>query len=291
MKKMKSSNKILLITGMALVLVPIFGMFAVSRIYFEKGMMNKIDVIPQESKTFQSKEEGMRTQKQGSFQVLNFDGIKGIDATISYYPSADYGIKFKENLEGHLTILNNGTGDLSIKIKDPNDLKSAHIYLEVYSPNIKSLVVNNSKELQVFYNADSLNLVASHAQYVNIAENDKLQNLRLNANAVKELNLIKNNWKSLIIDAKAGQDSSSDFRFQQNTIGNLQIKAEGNMNVEFMGKSDFEKEIKIQELSLQTIGPVNLKMSKASVEKANGEISDQTQLSIPARIINLIYKH
>ncbi|RZK49513.1 MAG: hypothetical protein EOO99_05855 [Pedobacter sp.] len=286
---MKLSNKVLLITGIALIIIPMVSMFAISRIYFEKGEYKTEDFVAHKAKGFKETESNYTAIKTAPFQEVNLEGLSSKETGVSFIVGPEFGVKISEAYKEDFQIENLSNGQLKIQLKDDSNVGVSQVKIKIFAPKLSQISIDGSSTLWINYFADSLKLNVNNIGRLYIDDQEQLHNLTLVANNLESLHLNKEVWNSLKIETSTDEQKESKLFFYQNQIEYLDLKANGKQEL-FFGSRDKGAEIlKIKDLNLQTTGAVQLIMPAVEVEKAKGSISDETYLSIPAKIIKLLY--
>ncbi len=286
---MKKSNKILIIFGLALILIPLMIMVydAKANHTDDKGYAAEETKRASEDAQFNTPSKDMESQAiSTAFNAINVEDGKNMGLSIHYIKSDKYGVKVSQSLKDSINFKVDANGQLQIHFKNGSAGHDRYyVSILVYAPSMKQVNVKNVKALYVNAKVDSLNLNINQAASLSFDKDAVIKQVNLNANAVENVNA----WESKIANFSVNLNNSN-FTSTRSSYEQLAISTSGNSKIEIQGDDDQTKKSTIKELVLQTKDIAEVKLINIAVANCSGSLSDQTQVQMPALNLNQLYK-
>lgn len=286
---MKTSNKILIIFGLSLILIPLIGMIYDSQTNHtdDKGFAAEETKRANEDANFNTPSKNMESQSIGTpFTSINVEDAKNMGLYIHYIEAAQYGVKVSKSLKDSIAFKVDADGQLQINLKNGsagNDRN--YISILVYAPSVKQLNVKNANALFVNAKVDSLSLYVNKSANISFDKEAVIKHLNVNAEQVENVNA----WESQIANLTV-QLTNSNLTSTRSSYEQLTISTTGKAEIEIVGGSEGEKKNTIKQLTLQTKDVAEVKLINMIVSNCSGSLSDETQVQMPALNLNQLYK-
>lgn len=287
---MKTSNKLLITFALALILIPLMGMIYVANVNFTDGKGSVADeaTSAKEDANLNTPSKNMESKTIATpFESINIEDAKKFGVYIHYVKSAQHGIKVSKDLKDSIDFKVDVNGQLQIRFKNKTeDRNSYYISILVYAPTLKQLSVTNTKALFVNAKADSLNLNVNNSGTISFDKDAVIGKLNVNAENVDNVNA----WESNKITNLYLNLKNSDFTSTRSSFENLSINSSVKSEIEIAGDNGEKNPSLIKNLVLNTLDVANVKFENVKVANCSGNLSDQTQVQMPAINLNQMYK-
>ncbi|WP_379087447.1 GIN domain-containing protein [Pedobacter sp. UC225_65] len=287
---MKTSNKLLITFALALTLIPLIGMVYDAKVNYtdDKGYAIEESNRAKEDANFNTPSKNMESKVIAApFQSVNIEDAKKIGINIHYVKAEQYGVKVSKGVKDSIDFKVDANGQLQISFKDKTEDKdSYYISILVYAPTLKQLNINNTKALFVNAQTDSLDLNVNNSGVISFDKDAVIGKLNINAENVDNVNA----WESNKITNLYLNLKNSDFTSTRSTFENLSINSSVKSEIEIFGENGGKTPSLIKNLVLNTLDVANVKLENVKVANCSGNLSDQTQVQMPAINLNQMYK-
>jgi hypothetical protein len=271
---MKTSNKLLILLALVLIMVPIISIAIYSKLNYVKvagyetnhKTFKKLDVP---SLGYISK----RLDK--NFNTINIKA-ENVALVLILVQSDQIGIKFSDRSENYFESTFDENGELVIDLKKVGSFDNVFY---IYAPKVKKITTENMSSIQISTKADSLELVLRNSGRLNASNTFEVQNLSINASST-EVSILDNNEFNLNLNL---QDAK--FLSYKTSYKKLNIISNGDSFVQ-IGNNDQKNEIvNIEEFNLNTFGPGSINLGNINVKQLTGKLSDETIITAPFHLI------
>jgi hypothetical protein len=287
---MKTSNKLLITFALALILIPLIGMVYDAKVNHTDGKGYAVEESnrAKEDANFDTPSKDMETKVIATpFQSVNIEDAKKVGIYIHYVKAAQYGVKVSQKLKDSIDFKVDANGQLQISFKDKTeDKNSYYISILVYAPTLKQVNINNTKALFVNAQTDSLNLNVNNSGTISFDKDAVIGKLNVNAENVDNVNA----WESNRITSLYLNLKNSDFTSTRSSFENLSINSSVKSEIEIAGDNGGKIQSLIKNLVLNTLDVADVKLENVKVANCSGNLSDQTQVQMPAINLNQMYK-
>ncbi len=280
---MKTSNKLLIIFGLSLILLPILVVAFVSRVY----MTTEKTAVTYTPDTFDRPVEGTTSiTAPEQFKGVSIIGGSGKELAITLVKDKKYGVKISEQARSFINFKVDKEGILQVTINDNSQQNSEYYQpISIYAPDIQSLRILNAQKVTLSAGFDSLKLDAENTASVWINTSSSTRKLESNMNRVGEFGI-----NDIIPRSASIHLINSQFISRTQHIGTMNIKTEGDSGIDIDGGEDASKVRITENLNITTLGKTNLKIANMEVKNISGSLSDSTNVQMPAKVLNQMYK-
>lgn len=279
---MKTSNKILIAFATALILIPVLGMVIVSATQYKKGTHQAN--ISYNKMNFSTPTANMEALTSQPFKGVKIVDAKGKTVNVIFVKDEKFGIKIPARLKDLVTLNVDATGELQIAFKT-TDTDRDYTNIIVYAPNINTIDVTNAENLYFDVEQDSISVNAKQINQMDIG-GLKVNNVTVNAET-KRLDIDQGQIKSLKANLKGTEFTTSSHSYdylELNTSGQSSILIQGEYS-----EGDAKK-FEIGQLVVNTIDKADVTVENITVKNCAGTFSDQTNVKMPAVILNQMFK-
>lgn len=282
---MKTSNKILIAFAAALILIPIFGMVYVSRVYYKEGNAKDVVTLNQVD-NFSTATPNMTSIPVGnSFQTVEIVDAKNMRLNVVVVKDQKLGIKVPNHLKDHVNLAVAENGKLIITINQKADENERHATFYVYAPKVTELAIAKTGSLSLNISADSLMLTIKNSGHVHFTDNSKFKKLAINASEVERIDIEDNTAEILSLTL-----NNTDFATQRSSYAALTVKTAGTCELEIRGGDEEVANYSIQNLDINTLGKASVELKHIKVANCAGSFSDETIVNMPAANLNQMFK-
>ncbi|MES2827419.1 MAG: hypothetical protein V4687_04675 [Bacteroidota bacterium] len=280
---MKTSNKLLIAFGLALILIPIVTIAFVSRVYFEKGTYsNKKEVHD----TFGALPKDMEAIAIGkAFNTVNIEGNNQVHLVIKLVEDKTYGVKFSNEFKGLVSASVDESGQLRIVLQKAQKENVNFARISVYGMGITKVAVNNGRGISLTAKTDSLDLKLSNTGSAHFDPDANIGKLTITTEHVDDITFRETATKSVFLNL-----NGTNVRSDMSSFDQLSIYAAGKSKIELNGGYGDRIEKVIKHLTLNTLGNAEVKIFNMQVDNCSGRFSDSTKVEMPAVNINQMYK-
>jgi hypothetical protein len=272
---MKTSNKLLILLALVIIIVPIISIAIYSR-------LNYVKIVGHERnhKTFESLDVpslGYTSKKlDKNFNTINIKAENSVHLVLILVQSDQIGIKFSNRSENNFESTFDKNGELVIDLKK---VQSFDNVFYIYAPKVKKITTENMAGIQISTKTDSLELVLKNSGRLNTNSTFEVQNLSISATST-EFNIMDNDEFNLNVNL---QDAR--FLSYQTSYKKLNIISNGNSFVQ-IGNNDQKNEmVNIEEFNLNTFGSGSISLGNLNIKQLTGKLSDETTITAPFYLI------
>jgi hypothetical protein len=282
LRKMKTSNKLLIAFAAALILIPIVGIAIVSGVYYEKESTANSGT---EMDTFGPVPKDMPALAVNApFESVNIEGGNQYYLAIKLVTAEKPGIKYSDNLKGLIIATFDNKGQLQVRLKKSENQRENFARIWVYGPSIKALGVTNGNGINLNAKMDSLRMDLSNTGSAQFAPDTHIGWLSVRANHVGEISFRESKTKSVSLDL-----NGTNVKSEMSSFDNLSINAAGNAEIELNGGYGEAAGKTVKHLTLNTLGKAKVRILNMQIDRCSGKFSDSTQVEMPAVNINQMY--
>jgi hypothetical protein len=276
---MKTSNKLLAGLAIALLIIPLTVMILIAKV-------NRID-----NKTYDKMLMGAETTDGAAdryikkypveaFQNVVINGSESSYLNVKIIANDKFLFKATNDLASYIEYKVDKDGKLNISLKAERNYQ--HGTLLIFSPNLKGITFNNVSVDAFSANTDSLNVEIIRGINFKFGEGMKIKNLNLTKRTTYDPQYVIISGIT-IEDAKIENlraDINSGYLTVNNTpLRNVDLKVK-DAKAEF--KNEENKNIgPIETLSLNSMGKNDVNFQQIKINKASGNLSDETKIQIP----------
>jgi hypothetical protein len=276
---MKTSNKLLAGLAIALLIIPLTVMILIAKV-------NRID-----NKTYDKMLMGAETTDGAAdryikkypveaFQNVVINGSESSYLNVKIIANDKFLFKPTNELASYIEYKVDKDGKLNISLKAERNYQ--HGTLLIFSPNLKGITFNNVSVDAFSANTDSLNVEIIRGINFKFGEGMKIKNLNLTKKTTYDPQYVIISGIT-IEDAKIENlraDINSGYLTVNNTpLRNVDLKVK-DAKAEF--KNEENKNIgPIETLSLNSMGKNDVNFQQIKINKASGNLSDETKIQIP----------
>ncbi|GAA4207814.1 hypothetical protein GCM10022289_30800 [Pedobacter jeongneungensis] len=280
---MKTSNKLLIGLAIALLIIPLTVMILIAK-------ANRID-----NKTYDKMLMGAETingdadrlikkYSVPAFQHVVINGSESSFLNIKIIANDKFLLKATNELAPYIEYKVDKDGKLNISLKPERNYQ--HGTLLIFSPNLKGITFNNVSVDGLSVNTDSLNVEITKGVNFRFGEDMKVKNLHL-------VKITTYQEQDVVIPGITIEDAKIENLHADINAGYLTVNNTPLLNVALKlkdAKAEFKnEEIKnigpIETLSLNSMGKNDVNFQHVKINKASGNLSDETSIQIPT--INL----
>jgi hypothetical protein len=280
---MKTSNKLLIAFGAALILIPIFCIAFVSRVYFEKGdntsRMGDMDTYGNKPKNI------LKITGTGSASTINIQGETKIHLVIALTKSEHLQVMTSDNLKDLVDVKFDSVGKMLIMVKNNSQHSETYGRIAISAPDIKTIDVLGSNGISLQADMDSLSLNLSDLELAQFQAATKVKYLKVTAKNVKDVSFNEINSLSATLEL-----NNSNVRSELGSFNNLDINSLGNSTIELNGGNDGAPAKTINNLKINTLGKSDVKVLNMTINQCSGKFSDSTIVQMPAINLNQMYR-
>ena len=281
---MKTSNKLLIAFGLALILIPLLGMVYISQVKFKDG--GSLEDRTQTTEHFNSPSSNMTSKAiPTAFSSINIADAKNMYLSVHLIKDEQTGIKISNRFKDNVGYTIDEKGVLQLTIKDVKGSKSNYIQLFIYSKDINQLSLNNVEYLDFHSKIDSLHLDVKKTGTVSMRNKNGMKKLTFNGEDVKSIEFGKDDVKWLSLDLK-----NSGFESEDNSYDELAIRTSGTSTVTIKGDEDQNQIPQINKLTIHTLDQADVKFENVKINTCTGSLSDQTKVQMPAINLKQLFK-
>lgn len=279
---MKTSNKLLAILAVLLIIIPIIVVAVNVKINYKPSNGDSFVEEQEINAEPFDKESSGRTSIpiKTAFSSVNIPDAKRNVLQIHFIKSTISGIKVPTEMKDEISFKVNSMGVLQISIGDKLNTSGYHKYgiaILIYGPNIKELSLNNSTSVFLTAKTDTLNVnmkksgELSFGSPITFSMNGKTTRI-INQTDIKQLNV--------------NLDSAA-FNSGNNSYKNLNISCK-NSSVNIYG--DENESNSILNLTINTFEKSDIKIENVMVNEASGSLSDETTIAMPVKYLKQMFK-
>ncbi|MGQ7853742.1 hypothetical protein ACUN24_05790 [Pedobacter sp. WC2501] len=280
---MKTSNKLLMGLAIALLIIPLTVMILIAK-------ANRID-----NKTYDKMITGAETIDSEAdrfikkfpvqaFQQVVINGSESSYLNIKIIANDKFLLKATNDLAPSIQYKVDKDGKLNISLKAERNYQ--HGTLLIFSPNLKGITFNNVSVEGLSVNTDSLNVDITKGANFRFGEDMKIKNLHLVKNTTYQK-------QDVVITGITIEDAKIENLHAEINTGYLTVNNMSLLNVDLKlkdAKAEFKNEENknislIETLSLTSIGRNEVSFQHVKINKASGNLSDETSIQMPT--INL----
>lgn len=285
LKKMKTSNKLLITLAIVLLTIPLGIMIVIAK-------MNRVDstsysrLLRGEKTNSAEFNKLLDNYETTSFSKLQIKGDGNIRLAVRLVQSEKFGIKTTKNLKGLVKHHVDENGQLIIQINDKDYIEAT---LLIFSPNLNYLKIDNVSIYDVMAKQDSLTIDVNEATDIKIGYNSAIKNLTLLRNLDFLQNKNRKSPSSFTVTNFNISNTAIDNLTANLTTCNLNLESTSlkslNLNL-FASKAEFNNESNngippIQKLTLNSNGKSEVIFKDIKIDSATGDLSDETKIQIP----------
>jgi hypothetical protein len=277
---MKTSNNLLVAFAAALILIPIFCIAYVSRVYYEKGdyasIIGDMDTYGPKPKT------AIAFSGTGSAKTINILGDRTIHLAVTIIKGTKIGLNVSENLKGLVTVQFDANGDLQINVKGDKGHQENFGRIAISAPEVRNINVTGSRGISLVAELDSLDLNLVDAQLAQFNADSKVKHLNVETKNVREITYNETQSISALFNL-----NNTSFKSDRGSFEDLTINSAGASDIELNGGDQAKT---INNLRIITLGKSDVKLLNMIVNQCSGKFSDSTNVQMPAVNINQMYK-
>jgi hypothetical protein len=280
---MKTSNKLLIAFGAALILIPILCVAFVSRVYFESGdygsRMGEMDTYGSKPKNI------LKIRGNGSANVINVQGESKIHLVIALTKSEHLQVMTSDNLKDLVDVDFDSVGKMLISVKNNSQHSETYGRIAISAPDIKTIDVLGSNGISLQADMDSLSLNLSDLELAQFQAGTKVKYLKVTAKNVKDVSFNEINSLSANLEL-----NNSNVKSELGSFNNLDISSSGSSTIELNGGNDGAPAKTINNLKINTLGKSDVKVLNMTINQCSGKFSDSTTVQMPAINLNQMYR-
>ncbi|MFD2582741.1 hypothetical protein ACFSR6_09595 [Pedobacter vanadiisoli] len=276
---MKTSNKLLTGLAITLLIIPLTIMILIAK-------ANRID-----NKTYDKMLSGAETANSDverfitnypvqAFQHVVINGSESSFLNVKIISNDQFLFKATNDLAPYIEYKVDKDGKLNISLKEERNYQ--HGTLLIFSPNLKGITFNNVSVDGLAVNTDSLNLEITKGVNFRFGEDMKIKNLHLIKKPIYQ-------EKDVVIPGITIEDAKIENLHADINAGYLTVNNTPLLNVDLKmkdAKAEFKNEENknispIETLSLNSMGKNDVNFQHIKINKASGNLSDETSIQIP----------
>jgi len=276
---MKTSNKLLTGLAIALLIIPLTVMILIAK-------ANRID-----NKTYDKMLTGAETTDSDvdrfitkypvqAFQHVVINGSESSFLNIKIIANDKFLFKATNDLAPYIEYKVDKDGKLNISLKEERNYQ--HGTLLIFSPNLKGITFNNVSVDALAVNMDSLNVEITKGVNFRFGEDMKVKNLHLVKKTIYQ-------QQDVVIPGITIEDAKIENLHADITAGYLTVNNTPLLNADLKlkdAKAEFKNEENknigsIETLSLNSMGKNDVNFQHIKINKASGNLSDETSIQIP----------
>ncbi|WP_025143449.1 hypothetical protein [Pedobacter jeongneungensis] len=276
---MKTSNKLLTGLAIALLIIPLTVMILIAK-------ANRID-----NKTYDKMLTGAETTDSDvdrfitkypvqAFQHVVINGSESSFLNIKIIANDKFLFKATNDLAPYIEYKVDKDGKLNISLKEERNYQ--HGTLLIFSPNLKGITFNNVSVDALAVNTDSLNVEITKGVNFRFGEDMKVKNLHLVKKTIYQ-------QQDVVIPGITIEDAKIENLHADITAGYLTVNNTPLLNADLKlkdAKAEFKNEENknigpIETLSLNSMGKNDVNFQHIKINKASGNLSDETSIQIP----------
>lgn len=219
-----------------------------------------------------------------AFQQVVINGSESSYLNIKIIANDKFLLKATNDLAPSIQYKVDKDGKLNISLKAERNYQ--HGTLLIFSPNLKGITFNNVSVEGLSVNTDSLNVDITKGANFRFGEDVKIKNLHLVKNTTYQKQDVV--ITGIIIEDAKIENLHADINTGYLTVNNMSL-----LNVDLKlkdAKAEFKNEENknislIETLSLTSIGRNEVSFQHVKINKASGNLSDETSIQMPT--INL----
>jgi len=284
LKKMKTSNKLLIALAASLIIIPIIVVAVNVKMNYKesKTFVNNW----KDDKSFSTPSEGFKSKALSPFTAVNFDNANNTYLNIKIVKDSKSGIKIQADLQDQFGFDVDDKGVLQITLKNGNNNLSYSPTIFIYSDKISKLSVAKARGFYIDINTDSLTVNAKNVNHLNFESNTKLNALEINADHVEDFVQSSKNIGALKINL-----NESEFKTGEISYKSLNITSSGNSKISITGDEKDAEKYLIDQLQIKTSGKTALNVEDIKVNNISGSLSDSTMVEMPAIYLKKMLKN
>lgn len=285
---MKTSDKLLMGMAISLLIIPLTVMILIA-----KG--NRID-----NKTYDKMLMGAETTDSDveryikrypvqAFQNIVINGSESSFLNIKIIVNDKFLFKATNDLAPYLEYKVDKDGKLNISLKAERNYQ--HGTLLIFSPNLKGITFNNVSVDELSANTDSLNVEIIKGINFRFGESTKIKNLNLFKKTTVDPQDVM--IPEIIIEGAKIENLSADINSGYLTVNNTPLRSV-DLKVK-LAKAEFKNEedkniSPIETLFLNSIGKNEVNFQHIKINKASGNLSDETSIQMPTANLKQLIK-
>lgn len=219
-----------------------------------------------------------------AFQQVVINGSESSYLNIKIIANDKFLLKATNDLAPSIQYKVDKDGKLNISLKAERNYQ--HGTLLIFSPNLKGITFNNVSVEGLSVNTDSLNVDITKGANFRFGEDVKIKNLHLVKNTTYQK-------QDVVITGITIEDAKIENLHAEINTGYLTVNNMSLLNVDLKlkdAKAEFKNEENknislIETLSLTSIGRNEVSFQHVKINKASGNLSDETSIQMPT--INL----
>lgn len=276
---MKTSNKLLMGLAISLLIIPLTVMILIAK-------ANRID-----NKTYDKMLVGAETTDSDveryikrypvqAFQNIVINGSESSFLNIKIIVNDKFLFKATNDLAPYLEYKVDKDGKLNISLKAERNYQ--HGTLLIFSPNLKGITFNNVSVDGLSANTDSLNVEIIKGINFRFGESMKIKNLNLFKKTTVDPQDVT--IPEIIIEGAKIENLSADINSGYLTVNNTPLHS---VDLKMkLAKAEFKNEegkniSPIETLLLNSIGKNEVNFQHIKINKASGNLSDETSIQMP----------
>lgn len=275
---MKLSNKLLIILGIVVFMLPLGIVVAVN-----SGGVNKneyIHSLEEESKSFAAETKHLSGNALKAYKSITIKSEGPQDLILHLVQDSQYGFKSTYALPD-VEVVDAANGETILHFKNPS-WQSAHVYL--YAPDFEHISLENFNLSKLSTREDSLKLDVINSPWsFNVADNESLKSMDITLQGSKIENVNFGELEQLnlsLINSEIKMESKSYKKLALN-LNNAKFVMEGENNVNPT----------FSQLSVLSKGQSYINFPKKTiVQNIDGNLSDSTIMVVPAFLLKNLIK-
>lgn len=276
---MKTSNKILICTAIALLIVPLTIMVLVAKTNRISTQQYNQIILGEEDLD----KEGSRYVKKYDTQPFDKISIKGTDFVsikIKVFKSEKFAVKITKDLADEILSFKNNNNEVEINLPTTKYYGGGTII--VFSPALSKIKINEVNLTQLFVKeSDSLTLELGKNASFSIGEGTQIKKFLINNDNLKQPNSywVDNNIYEAGIDQLDVKLHHSTLNIYNAAINTLKLDVDAT-NVK-VSNDQHKPYAPVERLLLKTTGECAVNFENIKIQRAQGEISNTTSIQIP----------
>jgi len=278
---MKRSNKLLIITAILGLLIPILIVTIASAV---------APKVPQQQL---STEELIRTRKytdeisgfskiplKSAFKTITLLGTRNLYIEIYLIKSNDAGIRVKSNMQKNITTKIEANGQLLITVNGALEEEQNGQYggiIAIYGKQISDITLNKAEGISIVTKQDSLVLNGNDVGRITLQGYQSIYKKNEGVNFISG-----NQIKHIVAHLKNSHLIADQISCESM---NLDVRQS---SIELTGNRSFSD---IQNLMVKTNGPSGLNIEKTNIKSISGQISDSTILTVPTPYLKQLFQN
>jgi|GEM_PF-2661221 len=277
---MKTSNKLLIITALILIAIPMVAVVYVSKAEYKDNIGMK---------DYRQSKLKLSTSTEG-FETINFTRdfnsivvSNGGYILLELVKDKEFGVKISNENRKLADIEVSASGELMIKFDaDPNK-KWGYKTIIIYAPDFSKLNLAKTDDVIIDGNLQTLNINATHVRNIRLNKTAIVDHMKIEADSVTGIELEGARINNFDVTLNYGNLNSLDVAYDH-----LTVHASGKSGVGII-QSEKNKS-SINSLSIHTSGQNSITLTNLKIDTLTGSLSEQTEISMPMMYIKQLLK-